>query len=203
MEETRRPPVTVLPSAYFPSVDWMTELVRHVRVVIPIGEHFHRQTLRNRMTIGSANGPLSLTVPLEHPSSGQLAHQPLKDVRIAYSESWQRHHWQSILSSYRHSPFFPFLDEDFRPLFEKRHRYLLDLNTEILRLVMCLLEIEESQVEYSDDPDLIAPDEVKIENSYPYYQVFGSRHGFQPHLSVLDLLFNMGRESRLVLMKRR
>lgn len=28
----------------------------------------------------------------------------------------------------------------------------------------------------------------------PYYQVFGRRHGFQPNLSILDLLFNMGPE---------
>ena len=28
----------------------------------------------------------------------------------------------------------------------------------------------------------------------PYYQVFASRHGFMPNLSVLDLLFNMGPE---------
>ena len=28
----------------------------------------------------------------------------------------------------------------------------------------------------------------------PYYQVFASRHGFMPNLSVLDLLFNMGSE---------
>ena len=33
----------------------------------------------------------------------------------------------------------------------------------------------------------------------PYYQVFESRHGFLPNLSIIDLLFNMGPESVLVL----
>lgn len=33
----------------------------------------------------------------------------------------------------------------------------------------------------------------------PYYQVFAARHGFLPNLSIVDLLFNMGPESRLVL----
>ena len=32
-----------------------------------------------------------------------------------------------------------------------------------------------------------------------YYQVFSERYGFQPNLSILDLLFNLGPESRVVL----
>jgi hypothetical protein len=34
----------------------------------------------------------------------------------------------------------------------------------------------------------------------PYYQVFEAHHGFIPNLSIIDLLFNMGRESLLVLL---
>ena len=33
----------------------------------------------------------------------------------------------------------------------------------------------------------------------PYWQVFAHRHGFQPNLSIIDLLFNMGPESRIIL----
>ena len=33
----------------------------------------------------------------------------------------------------------------------------------------------------------------------PYYQVFAAKHGFLPNLSIVDLLFNMGSESRVVL----
>ena len=33
----------------------------------------------------------------------------------------------------------------------------------------------------------------------PYYQVFQERLGFLPNLSIVDLLFNMGPESLLVL----
>ena len=35
----------------------------------------------------------------------------------------------------------------------------------------------------------------------PYYQVFQERLGFLPNLSIIDLLFNMGPESLLVLQK--
>ena len=33
----------------------------------------------------------------------------------------------------------------------------------------------------------------------PYYQVFQEKHGFLPNLSIVDLLFNMGPESLLML----
>ena len=42
------------------------------------------------------------------------------------------------------------------------------------------------------DPKHPAPDPEFVPR--PYYQVFGRRHGFQPNLSILDLLFNMGPE---------
>ena len=43
-----------------------------------------------------------------------------------------------------------------------------------------------------EDPDFIVR---------PYYQVFQERLGFLPNLSIVDLLFNMGPESLLVLQK--
>lgn len=36
-------------------------------------------------------------------------------------------------------------------------------------------------------------------NPKPYYQVFDRKFGFQPNLSILDLLFNMGPEAILYL----
>ena len=49
-----------------------------------------------------------------------------------------------------------------------------------------------------------APGEIRIDGQSepelkPYYQVFQSRQGFLPDMSILDLLFNMGPESILVL----
>ena len=49
----------------------------------------------------------------------------------------------------------------------------------------------------SDFRDAIDPKHPQPDADFeprPYYQVFASRHGFLPNLSVLDLLFNMGPE---------
>jgi hypothetical protein len=48
----------------------------------------------------------------------------------------------------------------------------------------------------------IHPKDVgKTDNHFQsiYYQVFTEKHGFIPNLSIIDLLFNMGNESRIVL----
>jgi hypothetical protein len=39
--------------------------------------------------------------------------------------------------------------------------------------------------------------EAVMQNLRPYYQVFEAKQGFQPNLSIIDLLFNMGPESAL------
>ena len=41
--------------------------------------------------------------------------------------------------------------------------------------------------------------ELSCDPAVPYYQVFASRNGFIPNLSVVDLLFNMGPEGLIVL----
>ena len=53
-----------------------------------------------------------------------------------------------------------------------------------------------------DFRDSIVPKHPRHDPSFtprPYYQVFGTRHGFLPNLSVLDLLFNMGPEGIFLL----
>lgn len=193
--------MTVLPTAYLPPISWFAQLSSGEPVVIEQYEHFHKQTIRNRCTIDSPNGELNLTVPIDKSNFSTGAKCMMKDVRISYRENWQHQHWNAIQSSYFNSPFFEYLQDDFRPIYMQHWTYLMDLNEALIAKCCELIDIQPS-ITLSDDfiPQVGKGLESSVEIQIPpYYQVFAYKHGFQSNLSIIDLLFNLGPESLLYL----
>ena len=162
-------------------------------------DNFQKQTNRNRMYIYSPNGIQLLNVPIKHSPE---KHQKYKDVRIENDFAWQKNHFKSLEAAYRTSPFFEYFEDDFIPIFEKKHDFLMELNLEIFELVNKSLgiiitsnetvEYFHEAIDFNDLRPLIngKKDATKIET---YTQVFEEKHGFLNNLSILDLLFNEGR----------
>jgi hypothetical protein len=121
----------------------------------------------------------------------------MKDVRISTHNDWQHQHWYALETSYFNSPFFEYLQDDFRPLYEKHWDFLMDFNEALILKCCEMLDIQ---------PNISRTNEymgITSFNTYfsptPYYQVFQQKHGFLPDLSIIDLIFNMGNESLLFL----
>lgn len=193
--------MTVLPTAYLPPISWFAQLSSGEPVVIEQYEHFHKQTIRNRCTIDSPNGELNLTVPIDKSNFSTGAKCMMKDVRISYRENWQHQHWNAIQSSYFNSPFFEYLQDDFRPIYLQHWTYLMDLNEALIAKCCELIDIQPSITRSEDfisQRDMGQESRVESQNP-PYYQVFAYKHGFQSNLSIIDLLFNLGPESLLYL----
>ena len=51
-------------TAYLPNVNYLSQLIQHDTIIIEKHEHFVKQTYRNRCDIVTANGKLSLSIPL-------------------------------------------------------------------------------------------------------------------------------------------
>lgn len=193
----------IFPLFYLPPIEYFNKILIHKeQVLIESEEHFPKQTYRNRAVIHSANGPLNLIIPV---LKGSNVHTKIKDVQISYEFDWQRLHWLSLQTSYRSSAFFEFYEDDLASFYERKTKFLFDLNEELFQLFLKLLKVnisysktalfEKDYAELNDYRNSIHP---KIESNYqskPYFQVFEERNGFLPNISIADLLFNQGPQS--------
>ncbi len=203
--------IPLLSSAYLAPVRYYTQLYMAPKAMLETHDNYVKQTYRNRCVIAGPNGMQALTVPIEKPTFGKSA---MRDIRISDHGNWRHLHWNALQSSYERSPFFEYYADDFRPFYEKRIDFLLDFNEGLQHTVLDLLDLHpvlQTTDSYCDSPseDMIDLREVISPKSpwqddplyrpQPYYQVFAHKHGFLPDLSIVDLLFNMGPEARLVL----
>jgi len=199
-----------LSSAYLAPVEYYAALANAETVYLERCDYYVKQTYRNRCHIAAANGVMALSIPVEKSSGEKML---TRDVRISDHNDWQLQHWRSIESAYNSTPFFEYYKDDLFPFFEKKWTFLFDYNVEIQAKVLELLDIQptlkyskayqlELDAEIEDLRESIHPKkETGLYVAKPYYQVFEQRYGFQPNLSIIDLLFNMGNESILTLIK--
>jgi len=193
----------ILSTAYFPSVQYFSKIVNCDKVVIEQFENFSKQSFRNRSEILSANGKLTLTIPIEKKTGSK---QLIKDVKIDYTNDWQAVHSKSLQSAYLSSPFYEHYIDALKPFFEKEYKYLFDFNMLIIETLIKeiqtnnILELSKeynSSYEFLDFRNSIHP-KLKFQkedsqfSKVKYTQVFSDRYGFTSNLSILDLLFNEG-----------
>jgi len=182
----------LLPCCYLAPVSHFSAYYRNDEVRYEVCDHFTKQTLRNRCRIDSPSGPLALSIPIVKTEGKTM----MRDVRISDHGNWRHQHWIALESSYRQSPFFEYYADEFAPFYEKKWDFLADFNEELMMLVASLLDICKPvtrTTSYEGDAFAQLPAfEVR-----PYYQMFASKHGFLPNLSIVDLLFNQGPESLL------
>lgn len=202
----------LLPSAYLAPIQYYSKLLRCApdTAYIEGNDNYTKQTYRNRCVIADANGPLALTIPTEKTGEGKCL---MRDIRISDHGNWRHQHWNALEAAYRHTPFFLYYEDDFRPFYERKVEFLYDFNLQLTHLVCDLIGLDVTlrpTDKYLQTPDgmadfrnIITPkvswQEDQEFHAAEYYQVFKEKHGFIPNLSIVDLLFNMGPESILVL----
>jgi hypothetical protein len=189
-------PMTILSLHYLPCIEWFRVFLSGEEAVIDIHEHFSKQTYRNRAVILSANGKLSLTVPIKK----EAHHMVMATVKIDNEVKWQHQHWQAIVSAYHSAPYFLYYQDYFKPLYEREFSNLVEWNQTLLNVCLKLMKLTVSPVysqQYldgglSDFRNSISP-KVRSEAEFkPYLQVFSEKFPFEPNLSIIDMLFNHG-----------
>jgi len=184
---------------YFSPISQYTEIVKASEIIFELVDNFQKQSYRNRCYIYNSNGKQLLTIPVKHLTKD--SRKKTRDTLVGNDFPWQDQHFKSLQIAYRTSPFFEFFEDDIAPIFEKKYKYLQDLNIDTFLFLTDALQIEtnfsktkEYQIETSEnDFRLLA--EIKQQPKKlvdRYIQMFDDKHGFIPNLSILDLLFMEG-----------
>lgn len=172
---------------------------------------YQRRTYRTRTTILSPSGPLDISIPVH--TGHNLKYS---ETRINYETDWDRQMLYALRTAYNSSPFFEYLYEDISSILLKRYSFLWDLNIDMFRTLADALELNiniELTKDFSLPPSGATDFRIAIEPKFShiidevcrpaeYSQIFSypyNERPFTPYLSMFDLIFNMGRESRDVL----
>lgn len=192
----------IIENQYFPVVNWCKYSFQKKYIILHASETYQKMSFRNRAVICGSNGLINLSVPIENGRNQKTA---FKDIKIAYRDNWSSNHWRSIVSCYSKSPFFDYYSHGLQEILQQKHIYLFDLNLQalewlkkVLRFPAEIIVVKEEKMaghqNFAEDAtNTWLPKNFQQDgNLIRYAQVFEDRIGFQPNVSILDLLFNMG-----------
>ena len=205
---------------YHPPAALFAALVNADGLLLEAHEHYRKQTYRNRCLIRTAQGVQPLTVPvLDGNRAGKVS---VSEIEIDYRQNWIHRHWRTLQTAYGNSPYFEYYADYLHDIYVQKPARLFDLNQQFLQLLLKCFRLPlpvrhttEYHPEYPnpsypatqlpsqtilDRRDWLAPKATPATAEpdtpaasalvRPYPQVFGP--GFEPGLSVLDLLFSQG-----------
>lgn len=183
---------------YLPPLSEFEKLINQDEVVLSLSTPFRKMSFHNRAIIASANGLINLTVPI---IGGREVKGCLAEIRIDNSQPWQIRHWRTITSAYGRSPWFEYFEPGLKSYFNNSFELLSEWNLALLKWTCNMSGIStklilDSMSSTSSNSQIRASNyrnEEFAAGLKPYAQVFQDRIGFQPNLSIIDLLFNEGR----------
>lgn len=195
----------ILPTAYFAPVSYYAALYHEEEIILEACEYYVKQTLRNRCAIATNQGEQILSINVQ---KGNRPQSLIRDIKLSDHGNWMHQHLYSLATYYGNSPFYEFYIDEIKEVMLHGHDGTLFGLNEALRSKICELIGFEPRLRYSEQwmGGVADIDQWKTRpNAHfepiPYYQVpmVDGRQPFQSDKSILDLLFNMGTESILVL----
>lgn len=138
--------VGLLSTAYLPPVSYFTVMAKYGAVSIEACENFQKQSYRTRARIASSSGTEFISVPI---LKGEGHKRPISEIEIDYKRDWVLSHKRALMSCYGSAPFYIYYKDDIFSVLDSRPRFLLDLNTNLTRVLAGLLGIR-CEIRFTD-----------------------------------------------------
>lgn len=205
-----------LPPRYFGNIAYYLAVAAHGGDAYMDGTILFdkRQKAVHRCEIADTRGRVQLTAPVAKPHG--IARATWDDVAVSPHGQWWHIHLTTLESAYGRTPFFEFYIDRLRPFLQHdthlRYPSIVALDRAIdaeLRRILFLPEAPEpTATGKTSSTELYQPENhtsaelsetIFTDLIEPYWQVRMDALGFQPNLSILDLIFNLGPEAALYL----
>lgn len=187
----------VIPLFYWGDIFWLKYLLNSSNnIKFSLSQTYRKQRNFNRTYILGGNGIELLTIPVTY----QGMFPKLKEVKICYKEDWPKKHLKKLYFAYKNAAFFEYFWEFIEVVYHKRLEFLWEFNFECMKVLAKILQLNDFSL-----TDTLIPENkfsYRLEETPsidfpPYFQLFTTQ--FIPNLSSLDLIFNLGTESKLYL----
>jgi WbqC-like protein family len=125
--------LVVLQPGYLPWLGFFDQMRRADVFVYYDDVQFDKHGWRNRNRIKTPNGPLWLTVPVQH--NGNTAPLRILDAKIDPTQRWARKHTRSIRQYYAQAPFLGRYLPELEELIERSWTHIVDLDLAVVSLL--------------------------------------------------------------------
>lgn len=193
--------VALLPPMLFAPVGYYLQAANYASTAVDYGMRPDKRFKQaHRYKIIDTRGELTLTVPVKHLSEKQS----WDEVEISDHNQWWRLHLTALESAYGRTPYFEFYIDKFLPLLQDPATSPYNTVGSLCRRADYIIRNILLIAQPKTDPDLSEAEDLRKYDfesvrSPWYWQLRADRLGFHPSLSILDMIFNIGPESQLLI----
>tara|TARA_B100001250_G_scaffold414389_1_gene452456 strand:+ start:1049 stop:1669 length:621 start_codon:yes stop_codon:yes gene_type:complete len=189
----------LLSTAYLPPISYFYYINNYENIFIETQEHYQKQSIRNHTIILGSQGYQKIIIPVKRKSYSKKI---ITELEIS-SELWKKKHIQAIQTNYGNSPFFIHYFNDICEIILRKRKFLFDLNQDLLSFFLNELDIKKEirkttnyQSSLSDNFIDFRNFEYKQTINLKYNQTFIEKGEINNNISIIDLLFNLGNDSK-------
>lgn len=133
--------VVISQSMYFPWPGLLEQIVLADKYVFYDDVDFVRKSFTNRVQIKTQAGQSWITVPVQDFKQGQK----IDEVKIDYTQEWQKKHYESFRHSYAKTPYIKDALDILDEAFSHNHKHISDLAAHSIRSLVSYFELGEEK----------------------------------------------------------